>query len=130
MPSVPQRTHPIIVLVEEETVQREDIARHLHEAGYTILEAPDSPAAIALLEGRSDVQGLVTDAHVPGRMDGFELARLARERWPSLAVVLMSGHSDPLSEPVPDGSVFIAKPYLFEQLAPTLRGLIGQTDGP
>jgi hypothetical protein len=64
----------------------------------------------------------VTDAHVTGTIDGFELARLVRERWPAIAVVMMSGHSDASSGPVPEGADFIAKPYLFEHLAPTDYG--------
>jgi hypothetical protein len=34
---------------------------------------------------------LLTDIVMPGGLDGIELARLARERWPSLKVVLTSG---------------------------------------
>jgi hypothetical protein len=68
----------------------------------------------------------VTDAHVPGAIDGFELARVIRERWPEIGVVLTSGHSDPSSGPVPDGAAFVAKPYLFEHLGPTLARLAGR----
>jgi DNA-binding NtrC family response regulator len=127
MPSRKPVERPVIVLVEEETLQRQSIARHLDEAGFAVVEAEDTDAAMAVLERRSDVQGLVTDAHVPGKIDGFELAGLARKRWPSLAVVMMSGHSDASSGPVPEGGEFIAKPYLFSQLASTLERLIGRT---
>ncbi len=127
MPSRKPVERPVIVLVEEETLQRQSIARHLDEAGFAVLEAEDTDAAMAVLERCSDVQGLVTDAHVPGEVDGFELAGLARKRWPSLAVVMMSGHSDASSGPVPEGGEFIAKPYLFSHLAATLERLIGRT---
>jgi DNA-binding NtrC family response regulator len=126
MPSRKPVERPVIVLVEEETLQRQSIARHLDEAGFAVVEAEDTDVAMAVLERRSDVQGLVTDAHVPGKIDGFELAGLARKRWPSLAVVMMSGHSDASSGPVPEGGEFIAKPYLFSHLAATLERLIGR----
>ena len=74
-----------------------------------------------MLEERPDVRALVTDAHVPGCMDGFELAEVARTRWPHLGVVMMSGRSDATSGPVPKGAEFISKPYLRSHLAPTLR---------
>ena len=78
-----------------------------------------------MLEARSDLRGLVTDAHLPGRIDGSELARLARDRFPGVTVVLMSGHSDLRDDEMPEGVEFISKPYLLDRLAPTLRRLIG-----
>jgi len=89
-----------------------------------VFEAGDTDGALALLETRTDVQGLVTDAHVTGTIEGYELVRVVRQRWPAMAVVMTSGHSDASSGPVPDGAEFIANPYLFEHLASTLRRMI------
>jgi DNA-binding NtrC family response regulator len=116
----------VIVLVDEEPTMRQAIVHHLQEAHFEVLEAVDSDAALALLEERGAVHALVTDAHVPGQIDGFELAGRARKRWPDLAVVMMSGHSDATSGPVPDGAEFIAKPYLSTHLVPTLNRLLGR----
>ena len=66
----------------------------------------------------------MTDAHVPGQIDGSELARVVRERWPEMAVVMMSGHSDPSSGPLPEGVEFVAKPYLTDRLVPASRTLL------
>ncbi len=126
MPSSQQQS-PVIVLVDEEPTIRQATARHLQEAQFEVLEATDSDAALTLLEKRSAVHALVTDAHLPGRIDGFELAGRARERWPELAVVMMSGHSDATSGPVPDGAEFVAKPYLSTHLVPALNRLLGRT---
>ena len=125
MPSSEQRKDPMIVLVEEEPSEREPIARHLREHGFAVEAVDDSDRALALLEKRSDIAGLVTDAHVPGKIDGFELAALARKRWPELAVVMISGHSDASSGPVPEGGDFVSKPYLFSHLVPALNRLMG-----
>ena len=126
MPSADPHTDPVIILVDEENTIREAIARHLEQAGFAVVEAEDTDAAMALLEKRSGLQGLVTDAHVPGKIDGFELAGLARKRWPDLAVVMMSGHSDNLSGPVPEGGEFISKPNLTSHLVPTLNRMLGR----
>ena len=126
MPSSAQGKDPMIVLVEDEPSEREPIARHLRENGFSVEVVDDSDAALALLNKRSDIGGLVTDAHVPGGIDGFELAALARERWPDLAVVMMSGHSDASSGPVPEGGDFVSKPYLFSHLVPALNRLMGR----
>jgi DNA-binding NtrC family response regulator len=116
----------MILLVDEEATIRAAVADHLRDAGFDVMEAEDTDAAMAFLEGRESLQGLVTDAHVPGRIDGFELAGAVRERWPALAVIMMSGHSDEVAGPVPDGAEFIAKPYLQNHLVPVLNRLLGR----
>lgn len=126
MASSEQRSKPMIVLVEDEPSEREPISRHLQEHGFAVDVVDNSDAALALLKKRSDIGGLVTDAHVPGKIDGFELAALVRERWPEIAVVMMSGHSDDSSGPIPEGGDFVSKPYLFSHLVPALNRLMGR----
>ena len=113
--------HVVVLLLEEETTEREAFSDYLERAGYEVVGACDCDEALAVLEERSDVRAFVTDAHVPGCMDGFELAEVACARWPHLAVVMMSGHSDATSGPIPKGAEFISKPYLLSHLVPTLR---------
>lgn len=122
----PQGRDPdLVLLVEEEADEREAIARHLVGAGFAVLVAEETGAGLAMLERRSDVAALVTDAHVPGPIDGFELAAEARKRWPEIAVVMTSGHSDETSGPVPEGAVFVGKAWLTARLVPALREAIG-----
>jgi DNA-binding NtrC family response regulator len=116
----------VIVLVDEEPTIRQATARYLREASFEVVEAADSDEALKHLETAPSVHGLVTDAHLPGRIDGHELASLARERWPDLAVVMMSGHSDATSGPVPPGGEFVAKPYVTTHLVPSLNRLLGR----
>jgi DNA-binding NtrC family response regulator len=118
---------PVIVLVDEETTIRQATASHLREASFEVVEAADSDEALRHLEASPEVHGLVTDAHLPGRIDGHELAGLARKRWPDLVVVMMSGHSDATSGPVPPGGEFVAKPYVTTHLVPTLNRLLGRS---
>jgi len=118
-------TRPVIVLLEEEEHERVVLVDHLEQAGFAVAEADDSDRALAVLAATPGAKGFVTDAHVPGRLDGFELAGRIRRERPELAIVLMSGHSDHTSGPVPEGVVFISKPNILESLATTLRRMIG-----
>lgn len=113
----------VVLVVEEESHEREAILEHLRAAGFRAEGADTTDAAIARLDGGA-IAALVIDAHLPGRIDGVELAHLMRERQPGLAVVMMSGHSDDRSGPVPEGAAFVAKPYILEHLVPTLRSLM------
>jgi DNA-binding NtrC family response regulator len=122
--SDPQTRRPLVLLIEEETSERLVLAEHLNEGGYDVIESSDSDHALQVLQSESGIRAVVTDAHVPGAIDGFELARTVCERWPGIATIMTSGHSDPSSGPVPQGSEFIVKPYLLERLLPTLKRLL------
>jgi DNA-binding NtrC family response regulator len=109
-----------IILTEEDSRVRKDIVAHLEAQGFEVLEAGTSEEAFGLL-GREDVQGFVSDAHISGALDGHELVHEVRKIRPWIAVVMISGHSDASSGPLPEGAAFVSKPYLFEHLVPTLR---------
>ncbi|GJD66072.1 response regulator [Methylobacterium frigidaeris] len=112
-----------VILVEEEADEREAIAALLIEAGFKVAQAATTDEGLALLTTHKAAAALVTDAHVPGSIDGWELAQEARQRWPEMAVILTSGHSDATSGPLPDGAEFVLKPDIVGTLAPMLRRL-------
>jgi DNA-binding NtrC family response regulator len=124
MPSSPSQDRPVVLLLEEEDHERVVITEHLTEGGFEVIGAADSDEALKALKSRKDIRVFVTDAHVPGSIDGHELARTVREKHPGIATVMISGHSDAKSGPVPEGATFIAKPYLLEHLLPTLRQML------
>jgi DNA-binding transcriptional LysR family regulator len=81
----------VIILVEEEADEREAIAALLIEAGFEVAHAATTDEGLALLTTHKAAAALVTDAHVPGSIDGWELAQEARQRWPEMAVVVTVG---------------------------------------
>ena len=74
---------------DEESV-RTFVAEVLEEAGHAVVQAADGAAAAAEL-GRGSFDLLITDLRMP-RMDGMELTRLARARWPDLGVLVLTAH--------------------------------------
>ena len=118
------RDRLVVLVVEEETTERVVLVEHLAEGGYEPLEAADTDEALSALEANANVRAIVTDAHVPGKIDGYELARLVREQRHEIATFMTYGHSDATSGPVPVGGEFIAKPYLLEHLLPTLQRML------
>ena len=127
MPSSSPRDRPVVLVVEEEVDERVALVEHLTDGGYQVVEASDSDEALSALKANQDIQAIVTDAHVPGKIDGCELAQLVRTQWPDIATIMTSGHSDASSGPVPQGGEFIVKPYLLEHLLPTLKRMLHQT---
>ncbi len=91
---------PVIIVSEDEWLVRMFAADFLDEAGFSVLEAANADEALVLLRTRPDVQAIVTDVEMPnGSINGFELARRARERLPGLAILIVSGRAVP--EPSP-----------------------------
>jgi two-component system response regulator HupR/HoxA len=82
-----------ILIVDDEPLNRELLRRVLARE-YEVEEAEDGPQALEILERRADSVGLVLcDQLMPG-MSGTELATKARDRWPDLVFVLLTGYDD------------------------------------
>lgn len=108
-----------VLLVEDDPAVRRGAARTLRRAGYSVVEAGGGEEALGLFDDQVDI--LATDAVMPG-MGGRELIEALRERRPTLAVVLMSGHApDVLGDTLERLNVeYLPKPYSAEQLSEAL----------
>ena len=118
-----------ILIVEDEAPVRA-VTRHLLQRnGYTVMEAADGPAALALVDGEAAGQHidlLLTDVIMPG-MSGRELADQLRVRRPNLRVLFMSGYTDDavvrhgMLEP---GLAYLEKPFRPTTLLRKVRGVL------
>jgi two-component system, response regulator PdtaR len=106
-----------ILVVEDEALVRFCAADALEEKGFEVVEAANAENALKVLASRPDVKLLFTDIQLPGPLDGMDLARAVREKWPHIGVVITSGHIQPQRSDMPDGSSFIAKPCDPSELA-------------
>jgi two-component system cell cycle response regulator CpdR len=101
---------PIALIVEDQASQREVLSVLLEESQYIVMECQSAEAAeLVLRELGLGLTLLITDINLAGRMNGVELAFVARQRHPKLDIVVTSGR--PLSQPLPDGAKFWAKPW-------------------
>jgi CheY-like chemotaxis protein len=110
-----------ILLAEDEPLLRELTSDDLRDAGYTVACAANGDKALQVLE-QEFFEVLVTDIRMPGSLDGWELARTARDRWPEIKVVYLSGYSPEVQQPVPGGR-FLKKPCRLEDLLRVLEEL-------
>jgi CheY-like chemotaxis protein len=84
-----------ILLVEDDEAFRYSVARYLTDAGYVVIVAPDSMAALHELSSGAAIDLLVTDIVMPqGKPHGIALARMARMRRASLPIILVTGYED------------------------------------
>jgi DNA-binding response OmpR family regulator len=100
---------PTVLIVEDEDLVREVALVEFEDAGFRVLEAADGEAAFAALDAET-VDLLFTDIRLPGAIDGWHIARRARERHPGMPVIYASGFPGDAMDVVPGGR-FVAKPY-------------------
>ena len=102
----------IALIVEDDAELRHLTKLVLEERELDIVEAESAEAALAtmLLRG-PDVAMIFADIRLSGVMDGIDLAREVKMRWPHLVVVLTSGNAGEYPERLPPGVVYMHKPW-------------------
>jgi two-component system, cell cycle sensor histidine kinase and response regulator CckA len=124
--SIPTGTETIL-LVEDEPALRAVARRALQGQGYTILEAGDGEAAIALATThRGRVHLVVTDVVMPG-LSGPALAAQLINTQPTARVLYMSGYTDDLIVQhgvLQPGVAFLQKPFSPETLSKKVREVL------
>jgi DNA-binding NtrC family response regulator len=129
MPALPTKDRPVLVLAEDEPMVRWYAADFLDEAGFKVFEACHAEEALALLGSRPDVQVLVTDVEMGKGKNGVELAREVQQRWPWVVVLIVSGRAYPDRHDLPDGAVFLSKPYTPTAILRAIQSHLHQPEG-
>ena len=109
----PQGSETILV-VEDEKNLREVTVTLLQQGGYRVLEAKDAKDALKVMDNSEQgIDLLLTDVVMPEK-SGAELAREARERYPKLRCLFMSGYTGDLvtrQGVVIEETSFLEKPF-------------------
>ncbi len=116
---------PNVLVVEDEMILRMRAVDIVEDAGFCPVEAVNADEAISILESRSDISLLFTDIQMPGSIDGLKLAHAVHERWPSIKIVLVSGHVTPSDAERPADSRFFGKPLGVEHMIGELQAMVG-----
>jgi CheY-like chemotaxis protein len=112
----------VVVVVEDEVLLRMLAVDVLTDEGFVALEAGHADAALRLCEQRADqIDALFTDVRMPGSIDGLELARRVRARWPWIAVLIASGNVYVSTRELPPGTRLLPKPYDMLRVVDLLR---------
>jgi CheY-like chemotaxis protein len=104
----------VALVVEDDALQRDVLSELLKDEGLEVLECATAEAAeLVISSAGPELLAVVTDVNLEGSMTGAELAEFAKKKFPKLTVIVLSGRSAP---ELPDGTIFLAKPYQPEQL--------------
>ena len=116
-----------ILVAEDQDGIRDTVVRTLTAAGYTVLAAPDGPAALELAARHpGTIDALISDVVMPGML-GDELAAHLHERRPAVRVLFISGYAGDLMNRygvLQAGVTVLPKPFTASQLLTGLRATI------
>jgi CheY-like chemotaxis protein len=113
---------PSVLIVDDEPLIRAYARDIVEEAGYAATEAKNATEALHVLaEVRVDV--VVTDIELGGGPNGLELTEVIRQKWPKIALVVMSGQVLPPTGTLPDGAAFVTKPFSDQRLLSVLTSV-------
>ncbi len=102
----------MVLVVEDDVTLREALCDTLEYGGYSAVSACNGVEALAQLE-RTEVDLIVSDVQMD-EMDGFDLLRATKSRWPDIPFVLMTAHGsvEKAVAAIRDGAVdYLVKPF-------------------
>jgi CheY-like chemotaxis protein len=116
-----------VLVVEDEYMVQDIVKDALNEGGFGVVIASSGEEAIELLDGdETKFRALVTDIKMgQGRIQGWEIAKRAREIDPAFPVVYMTGDSadEWAANGVPN-SILLTKPFAPAQLVTAVSQLL------
>jgi PAS domain S-box-containing protein len=122
----PGHGETILVIDDEETV-RMLVVEVLEDAGYSVLQAADGPAGLAILNSDERIDLLVSDVGLPGGMNGRQVADAARITRPDLKVLFITGYAENAvvaGDTLGPGMAVMTKPFQVAALGARIREMI------
>jgi CheY-like chemotaxis protein len=123
----PPRGSERVLIVEDDADVLALTVDLLGGLGYEVMTAANAKAAMQQIRSRKAIDLLFTDVVMPGGVSGVQLARMASEVRPELAILLTSGYvgeNSPIGE---NEFPLIDKPYERATLAAKLRQVLAST---
>ncbi|HEX8110558.1 MAG TPA: ATP-binding protein [Kofleriaceae bacterium] len=117
--SPPANGHTILIIDDEDLV-RDVVARMIEDLGYAAITATDGPAGLAIVDSLP-IDAVLVDLTMP-RMGGLDVVNALRARRPDLPIVLCSGFDRDVRSIRADA--YLPKPFRIEALESALARLL------
>jgi CheY-like chemotaxis protein len=107
---------------------------------HRVTYVPNADAALALLEksradnaedGAAPFDVVLSDIHMPGKLNGIDLAEILQDRKPRIPVILVTGYAEELDRARHVDARVLSKPFdiaLLETLLQTIRENAGHRE--
>src|ERR1700730_1866303 len=116
----------VIMVVEDDQMIQGLVEEALTDGGFEPAIPASGEEAVTLIRGnRNHYRALVTDINLHGTMDGWEVAKQAREIDPAFPVIYMTGAAaDQWASLGVPSSILLTKPFAPAQLVTALSQLL------
>ena len=122
--------HPSTILVIEDDDRVRTLLRDiLVFGGYRVVEASNGRSGIRCLEGQDIIDMVLTDLGMP-EMNGWEVARMTKQKVPQIPVILITGWGlNPDDKKIQESGIdrIIGKPFQVNDILDTARFLLPKT---
>jgi CheY-like chemotaxis protein len=109
-----------VLIIDDEDLVRDVVARMIEDLGYAAITATDGPAGLAIVDSLP-IDAVLVDLTMP-RMTGTQLVSALRERRPDLPIILCSGFDRDGRGASADA--YLPKPFRIDALDQTLTRLL------
>jgi two-component system, chemotaxis family, chemotaxis protein CheY len=118
-----------IIVIDDSSTIREQVAAALSEAGYQIIEAADGLQGLRVVEENTDAALVICDVNMPimGGLDMISKVK-ANGKRPDLPIIVLTTEGDPelIKKAKSAGAkAWIVKPFRRDLLVATVRKLAG-----
>ena len=116
-----------VLVVDDEPAVRMLVAEALEEAGYTVIQAANGMAAMAVLESDTTLNMLVTDVGLPEGLNGRQVADAARALRPGLRVLFITGYAEKVvfgGDGLDLDMQILTKPFAMDDLAARVKAMM------
>jgi PAS domain S-box-containing protein len=96
----------------------------LEQLGYSVRWVPNAEIALEAMD-KNGVDIVFSDIVMPGRLDGLALARLIRQRYPKMPILLATGYSETAQNARADFPI-LRKPFRVAELSRALARLTAE----
>jgi signal transduction histidine kinase len=112
-----------VLLVDDNPEIAAVLEQTLVSIGCAVACVESADAAVHWLDANSPPDLVLTDIMMPGHLDGLDLVRHVRKRYPHQPVIVMTGYSEQIDQVVALGVPMLAKPFSPQALIAAMTAL-------
>jgi two-component system NtrC family sensor kinase len=100
-----------ILVVEDDAAVAAVLSELLQQRGFEVTIATSALEALERLESGAPTDLMLTDVVMTGHLNGLQLARTVRSRYPRVAVLVMTGYAAEIARIASEGFTVLTKPF-------------------
>ena len=115
-----------ILVVDDELGWRDLLSLELSSEDCQVVTSSNADEALKLLQTQS-FDLIITDARMPGSLDGIDLIQTYRQKHPTQKAIFITGYAveEKIEQALREGTVLcLKKPFQSEELLDAIQGLL------